>query len=137
VEPDIYDFPPHPSSCLTSLRLSLSTLTCAWLVTSTSCRPLIPLSTHIINGEKRTSSTTLEIINPATKEPCGFVPRATQTDVDAAIAAARAAFPGWAAMPWEERAASVAKLGDLLEQFGHELGTLLTQESGKPLKSHS
>jgi delta 1-pyrroline-5-carboxylate dehydrogenase len=97
----------------------------------------LPCSTHIINGEKHTSAETLKIISPTTRQSCETVPRATQADVDAAVAGARAAFPAWAGTPWSERAAAVAKLGDLCEHYAAELSALLTRETGKPLKTHS
>lgn len=72
-----------------------------------------------------------------TRAPLATVPRATKDEVDATVAAAHAAFPGWAATPWEERQAAVAKLGDLCAQFMQELAVLLTKETGKPVKTVS
>ncbi|HET7313610.1 succinylglutamate-semialdehyde dehydrogenase [Salinisphaera sp.] len=53
--------------------------------------------------------------------------------VDAAIAAARAAFPGWARRPFAERVALVEAFGQQIEAHKEELATSITRETGKPL----
>jgi acyl-CoA reductase-like NAD-dependent aldehyde dehydrogenase len=128
--------PTHHHVCAVFARTLRLRLVC-YLIASSLASAHLPCSTHIINGEKHTSVETLEIISPTTRQPCETVPRATQADVDAAVAGARAAFPAWAATPWSERAAAVAKLGDLCEHYAAELSALLTRETGKPLKTHS
>ena len=59
-----------------------------------------------INGEwvSPAGNETLNVINPATEETCGVVPMGAAADVDAAVAAAKAAFPGWSALSAEDRA---------------------------------
>src|SRR5688572_33133426 len=60
----------------------------------------------LINGEWRDASdgATMPVINPATEEVIALVAAATRDDVDAAVAAARAAFEGpWGQMPARER----------------------------------
>nr|WP_230415865.1 aldehyde dehydrogenase family protein [Micromonospora tarapacensis] len=54
---------------------------------------------HWINGEvvPAGSADTTSVVNPATGEIVAEVPAGTTADVDRAVAAARAAFPGWAA----------------------------------------
>ncbi|HBS99998.1 MAG TPA: aldehyde dehydrogenase family protein, partial [Citreicella sp.] len=44
-----------------------------------------------------------EVINPATEEPCAIISLGDQADTDAAVAAAKAALPGWMALPVAER----------------------------------
>jgi acyl-CoA reductase-like NAD-dependent aldehyde dehydrogenase len=51
---------------------------------------------------------------------------ANSEDVDAAVAAARAAFPGWAATPPTKRAALMHKFADLLEANSHAIGSINT-----------
>jgi aldehyde dehydrogenase (NAD+) len=79
------------------------------------------------------STETIPVENPATEEVLGHVPAGTAADVDAAVAAARAAFEGWAATPMTERGAALdrlhtaltARAGDIARTVGWELGTPL------------
>jgi acyl-CoA reductase-like NAD-dependent aldehyde dehydrogenase len=61
------------------------------------------------------------------------VPVSTEAEVVAAVAAARAAFPGWAATAPADRAAAVARAADEVEIRAGELARLVTREMGKPL----
>jgi aldehyde dehydrogenase (NAD+) len=91
------------------------------------------------------STETIPVENPATEEVLGHVPAGTAADVDAAVAAARAAFEGWAATPMTERGAALdrlhtaltARAGDIARTVGWELGTPLkiakTVQAGLPL----
>ncbi|MEV4193773.1 aldehyde dehydrogenase family protein, partial [Streptomyces toxytricini] len=54
----------------------------------------------------------IEVVNPADEQVIADVPAGTAEDVDAAVRAARAAFPGWAATPPAERAALIGALRD-------------------------
>ena len=74
-----------------------------------------------------------EVINPATGEVIAEVPEGTQADVDRAVAAAKAAFPGWRDTPPGERAHAMLKLADLLEEHGEELCRLESANVGKPM----
>ncbi|WP_033291795.1 aldehyde dehydrogenase family protein [Amycolatopsis jejuensis] len=85
-----------------------------------------------INGKPARSRATTPVFNPATGETIAEVPVASQDQLDEAVAAARAAFPGWAATPIEERQAAVAAIGDRLEAHAEEFMALLTREQGKP-----
>ncbi|MFC5184809.1 aldehyde dehydrogenase family protein [Actinomadura harenae] len=75
----------------------------------------------------------VEVISPATGERAGAIPEATAADVDAAVAAARAAQPAWAATNVWERAALCHRIGDELAKRVDELARLQTLEQGKPL----
>ncbi|SHK31176.1 L-proline dehydrogenase /delta-1-pyrroline-5-carboxylate dehydrogenase [Marinobacter antarcticus] len=76
----------------------------------------------------------LEVKNPANPDDLvGHVTQANEADVDAAITAAQQGFTSWSAMPAEERAACVRRVGDLLEENAHELFALTTREAGKSL----
>jgi aldehyde dehydrogenase (NAD+) len=91
------------------------------------------------------SPATIAVENPATEEILGRVPAGTAADVDAAVAAARAAFDGWAATPMAERGAALdrlhtalaARAGDIARTVGLELGTPLkiarAVQAGLPL----
>ena len=61
------------------------------------------------------------------------MPEGTQADVDRAVAAAKAAFPGWRDTTPGERAPALLKLADLLEEHGEELCALESANVGKPM----
>ncbi|HEX7872314.1 MAG TPA: aldehyde dehydrogenase family protein [Sphingobium sp.] len=73
------------------------------------------------------------VINPATGEVFEHAPNCSQEQLDDAIAAARAAFPGWSATHFAERKRLVASLAGIIAEHGAELRALLTAEQGKPL----
>ncbi|WP_137990299.1 aldehyde dehydrogenase family protein [Streptomyces vilmorinianum] len=87
-----------------------------------------------IGGEWRpaASSDTIPVINPADEQVIGQVPAGTAEDVDAAVRAARAAFPAWAATPPAERAARIAALRDALAARAEEIAATVTAELGAP-----
>lgn len=87
----------------------------------------------LINGKPVTAAATLDVINPATEEVFARVPAGTAADVDAAVAAARAAFPAWSRTPDAERQKLMHAIGGLLEANMPELMALVTKETGKPL----
>ncbi len=87
----------------------------------------------IINGQPVTAAATLGVINPATGEVFAQVPAGTAAHVDAAVAAAQAAFPAWRETPEAERQRLLHALGDALQAHLPELMQLVTKESGKPL----
>src|SRR5690242_20877717 len=75
----------------------------------------------------------IEIVNPATEEVVGTVPGADAQTVHDAVAAAKRAFPGWAATDTEQRAHVLATAADLIEERAKELAATLTAEQGKPI----
>lgn len=74
-----------------------------------------------------------EIPDAATGETIGRAPEHTVADLDAAVAAARAAQPGWAALGHDARIAILNAIADKLEANSEELAQLLSREQGKPL----
>ena len=76
----------------------------------------------------------IDVINASTEEVMGRIPEGTPADVDAAVAAARAAFDGWAATPAAERAAYLQKIHEGLKARMEEIGRLIAGEVGMPLK---
>ncbi len=72
-----------------------------------------------------------EVTNPATGEVLRHVPFATTEDVDAAVAAAVAAFPAWKAAPALRRARVLMRFRELLEMHKKDLARLVSQEHGK------
>ena len=87
----------------------------------------------LIGGKLVASSAKLDVLNPATEEVIASVPDATQADLDAAVAAARKAFPGWAATPIAERKVKLNALGDAIFANLDDFARLLTKEQGKPV----
>ncbi|HEX2235526.1 MAG TPA: CoA-acylating methylmalonate-semialdehyde dehydrogenase [Actinomycetota bacterium] len=72
-----------------------------------------------------------EVVNPATGEPIAWCPSSTEAAVDAAVAAARDAFPAWAATPVTKRAAALFELRHRLADATHELAEIMVMENGK------
>ncbi|GAB4386789.1 aldehyde dehydrogenase family protein [Albidovulum sp.] len=73
------------------------------------------------------------VINPSTEEPCATISLGSAADADRAVAAARAAFPGWAATPPAERRAIVARILDQYEKRKEELAQAISLEMGAPI----
>ena len=87
----------------------------------------------LIGGELVDGDATLEVVNPAIAKPFVTVARASAAQADAAIAAAKKAQPGWAALPLATRQDYIRKLADGIEAHAGDLARTLTQEQGKPL----
>ncbi|MCO1582470.1 aldehyde dehydrogenase family protein [Crossiella sp. SN42] len=75
----------------------------------------------------------IEVINPATEQVIGSVPAGTAADVDAAVRAAHAAFPAWAATPLAERAELGRRIAAGVAARRDELAKLITAEMGSPI----
>src|SRR2546429_2803805 len=73
----------------------------------------------------------LDVYNPANGRVISRVPLSAYADVDRAVAAAKAAFPAWSAMPIKERAQVFFRYKALLEKNIDELAALITEENGK------
>ncbi|MBI4870114.1 MAG: aldehyde dehydrogenase family protein, partial [Candidatus Riflebacteria bacterium] len=92
---------------------------------------------NYINGEwiAKGSLGTFDNINPAdTSDKVGVFPKSGPTEVEAAVAAAEAAQPGWARVPAPRRGEILKKVGDLLTARKDEIARLMTREMGKILK---
>lgn len=87
----------------------------------------------LIGGELVSAASTFDVTNPATEEVIAQAPDASREDLDRAVAAARAAFPGWAATPVEERKERLNALAKAVWANADALARLLTAEQGKPL----
>ncbi len=72
-----------------------------------------------------------ELHNPSTGEVTGYAPNCTAEEVNAAIAAAKAAYPGWSATPAIKRSQILYKVRDLLIEHMEELTYLVAEENGK------
>ena len=86
---------------------------------------------HLINGKAVESRDYFETTNPATQQVLAEVATGGAAEVDAAVAAAKAAFPKWAALPAAERAKTMVRLGDLIAAHVPELSELETRDTGQ------
>jgi len=73
----------------------------------------------------------LDVYNPSSGDVISKVPLSEALEVDAAVAAARAAFPAWSATPIKERVQVFYRYKSLLERNIDELAALVTEENGK------
>lgn len=85
-----------------------------------------------INGQGVLSPETVPVDNPATGEVFGHAPKCTPEQLDSAVEAAAAAFPGWAA-DQSRRRDVLMELAGAMKANLHELAGLITSEQGKPL----
>jgi acyl-CoA reductase-like NAD-dependent aldehyde dehydrogenase len=89
-----------------------------------------------INGEWRdaTGGKTIDVVNPATEEVIAEVASAERDDVDAAVAAARAALAGpWGRLSARERGRLIWKIGEKLLEKADDIARLETLHNGKPI----
>ena len=93
------------------------------------------LAPHFIGGnwQRGQSADHMDVLNPATTEVLASVPLAGATEVDAAVSAARDAFPAWRRTPPQDRIQFLFRFKRLLEEHTAEIARLITQENGKTL----
>lgn len=91
----------------------------------------------LIDGRLVEGAGRIAVINPATGTAFAEAPRADEEMLNLAISGAKAAFPTWAAMEWEERRALLLRFADAIESRRDEMVRLLTMEQGKPLQQAS
>ena len=90
--------------------------------------------THFINGEAVAGDAAGESLNPSnTNDVVARYPAGGQAEVDAAVSAARGAFPAWAEASPEVRSDLLDKVGSTIMARAKELGQLLSREEGKTL----
>ena len=89
---------------------------------------------NVINGEAAPGQgNALELVDPSSEQVFAEAPISTVTEVDRAVSAARAAFPGWRDATPGERQMALLKIADLVEQNADELVELESQNTGKPI----
>src|SRR6185437_1340416 len=86
---------------------------------------------HIIAGKTVTGANRTPVFNPATGEESAQVASGGAAEIDAAVTAARAAFPAWAATPPAKRAKTMYEMRRLLEARKEELARAISAEHGK------
>jgi betaine-aldehyde dehydrogenase len=92
--------------------------------------------TQFINGRRRRgrSSAPLTVANPATQQVLATDMLASQEDVDDAVAAAKAAFPGWAGSTPAQRSTAMHRLAVELDALASELARTESRQAGKPIR---
>ncbi len=91
------------------------------------------LTQHWIDGEAVGGSGSIAVVNPATGATIAEVPRGGSVEIDAAVLAARHAFPAWSATPVADRAAAVLRIREGLKARHEELAQSITAEMGSPI----
>ena len=87
----------------------------------------------LIGGRLVDGDLSMAVVNPATEEVVATCPRASRAQLDEAVAAASAAYPGWSALPLAERRGRIAAVADTISANADALAALLTSEQGKPM----
>ncbi|MEM6622751.1 MAG: aldehyde dehydrogenase family protein [Pseudomonadota bacterium] len=77
--------------------------------------------------------TVLEVMNPSNEEPIATISLGGQADSDAAVAAAKAAFPGWATTPKADRVAALERLAAAYDARAEEMAQAISLEMGAPI----
>ncbi|RKN37618.1 aldehyde dehydrogenase family protein [Streptomyces hoynatensis] len=103
---------------------------------SASVAALAPSYGLFIDGEFRPAADgrVFKTVAPASEEALSEVAEAGQEDVAAAVAAARAAFPAWSALPGAERAKYLFRIARLIQERSRELAVLESLDNGKPIR---
>src|SRR5690606_17659862 len=73
------------------------------------------------------------VIDPSTEDPCAVISLGAEADADAAVAAAKAAFPAWAETPPADRRAVVVRILDQYERRKEDLAQAISMEMGAPI----
>jgi aldehyde dehydrogenase (NAD+) len=87
-----------------------------------------------IDGKFRTADKVAPVIEAATGDPLGDGSAATESEIDDAVAAARAALDGWRSTPADERADVLNRLADALQSRAADTNELCTRENGMPIR---
>ena len=86
----------------------------------------------LIGGEERVAGETFEVRSPVDNQiVIGRFAAGAAADVNDAVVAARAAFPGWSQRPWQERVAILRRAAELIRERKFHLAALLILEAGK------
>jgi acyl-CoA reductase-like NAD-dependent aldehyde dehydrogenase len=83
------------------------------------------------------SGAVLEATSPSTGKPIGTVPEGTRADARRAVDAARAAWPGWAALSAFDRSAAMRRVAEAVDAARERLADTLTLDQGKPRKAEA
>src|SRR5688572_5378617 len=92
---------------------------------------------NFIDGEERPAADGARepIVNPATAEQIATAPVSSEADVDAAVQAAKRAFPEWSETTPGDRALALLRIAEAIEESGNELCRLESLNVGKPTEA--
>ena len=79
------------------------------------------------------AGTAHDVIDPSTEEACAVISLGGEADTDAAVAAAKAALPGWMATPVEDRIAALERVYAAYKARAKDLGPAISMEMGAPI----
>ena len=93
------------------------------------------MTKHYINGDWVASvdGSGMAVVNPSTEEQIAKISLGGPADTDAAVSAAKAAFPGWAATAPQERIAALERLMEAYKRRAGEMAQAISQEMGAPI----
>ena len=91
---------------------------------------------HWIGGHRVESAERFDDVSPIDEAVIAEVSRGTETEAAAAVAAAKEAFPAWAATPPKERAAILHRVADGIESRIEQLAQVETRDNGSLIRSH-
>ena len=86
-----------------------------------------------IGGKRVDAAEHFDVLDPSTEERLAQAPDASLSQLNEAVAAARAAFPGWRDLPHADRQAALTRMAHAIDTHAEDLSALLTNEQGKPL----
>ena len=86
-----------------------------------------------IDGQWRTTARDMPVLNPATEEVLGRLPRADTADLDDALAAAEKGFEIWSRTSPRERSDTIMRAAALMRERQEEIAQAITLEHGKPI----
>ena len=87
----------------------------------------------LIDGALVQGASVMDVVNPATEEKLADCPRASEEQLNLAVAAAKKAFPAWSATKIGDRKKVILDIAEVIKANATELAQLLTEEQGKPL----
>jgi 5-carboxymethyl-2-hydroxymuconic-semialdehyde dehydrogenase len=105
-------------------------------MTTTSVEGVEVDTRHWIGGRRVGSPTSFTDVSPVDEQPIAEVSAGGAAEVGAAVDAARAAFPAWAALPRAERAALLHRVADGIDARADQLAAVETRDNGSLLRSH-
>ena len=88
--------------------------------------------TLTIGGRAANTATSIDVVNPATGLAFASAPNGGAAELDAAVAAAAAAFPAWKGLGIEQRREKLYALADAIEAHASGFGALFLREQGRP-----
>jgi len=89
---------------------------------------------HFVNGAWTKAGSTFDVIDPSTNAPLAKVTQGSQKDVDAAVAAARKAFPKWSKLTPHARARHLYALARMVQKHSRLFAVIESMDNGKPIR---